>query len=352
MDSEVKKLLTDAKNICIIPSSEPESLTSALALFYTLKELQKNVNLMIDGLPEQLQFLVPSLSSITQPKNFVISIPRSVADVSQIYYEKNEGFLKIHLTANKGFMKKDDISFYASNPKPDAIITLGIQDFHAQLKSTLDSFGFLLDVPVINIDNRRENTKFGQVNLVEPTSVSELSMEVIGQMHAINKDAANCLLAGIISYYHNLKSPKTTLATFQLASELMKKGADYHAIIGNLSKPTAQEIHFIEHVFKSATSEHGLATAQLPHEFQDFSEAQAAVAVEKIQAAGIWPQLLVLWPSHNSDPAIKGFFYSDKAHLINKFSEFPYGAIKNGWVFLSMPGENIAAAKETIIKLI
>jgi len=36
---EAKKCIAEANNICIIPSqtNEPESLTSALALFYTLK---------------------------------------------------------------------------------------------------------------------------------------------------------------------------------------------------------------------------------------------------------------------------------------------------------------------------
>ena len=50
---EIKQLLTDAKNICVIPSqtNEPESLSAALALFYTLREMKKNVNLIIQELP-------------------------------------------------------------------------------------------------------------------------------------------------------------------------------------------------------------------------------------------------------------------------------------------------------------
>ena len=89
---EAKKCIAEANNICIIPSqtNEPESLTSALALFYTLKELHKNVNPIMEDLPEKLSFLTPSLDFISSPKNFVISIPRAQADVSQIYYEKNE----------------------------------------------------------------------------------------------------------------------------------------------------------------------------------------------------------------------------------------------------------------------
>ena len=73
MLEEIKKIITEAKNICVIPSKEngSESVLSALALFYTLKELDKNVNLIIEHFPEKFNFLVPSLDFITSPKNFV-----------------------------------------------------------------------------------------------------------------------------------------------------------------------------------------------------------------------------------------------------------------------------------------
>src|SRR3989338_6716878 len=155
---DAKQLISDAKNICIIPSEyEPESLSVALALFYTLKELHKNVNLIIEDFPEKLNFLVPSLDFITSPKNFVISIPKSVAEVSQIYYEKNEENLKIHLTVDKGRVRKEDVLFYFSSAKPDLVITLGIKDLESQLKDQLDSFGFILDTPILNIDTKTEN---------------------------------------------------------------------------------------------------------------------------------------------------------------------------------------------------
>src|SRR3989344_3230838 len=103
--------------ICVIPSqnNEPESLSAALALFYTLKELGKNVNLIVEEFPEKLNFLVPPLDFISSPKNFVISIPRSLADISQIYYEKSEENLKIHLTVDRGQLKKDGVLFYFSD---------------------------------------------------------------------------------------------------------------------------------------------------------------------------------------------------------------------------------------------
>ena len=51
--NESKQIISEAKNIYLIPSNEPEAITATLALFYTLKELGKNVNLVIEKLPEK-----------------------------------------------------------------------------------------------------------------------------------------------------------------------------------------------------------------------------------------------------------------------------------------------------------
>lgn len=227
---QAKQVIEEAKNIYIIPSqiNEPESIASALALFYTLKELNKNVNLIIEELPEKFKFLVPSLDFISYPKNLVISIPRKMTDVSQIYYEKNDEALKIHLTLDKGSIKKENISFYFSEPKPDLIITLGIQDFKVQLLERLDSFGFLMNSPLLNIDNNQENKKFGKINLIKSCSFSEILIPLIKSINgdSIKKETADCLLTGLIIYTDNFKNSKTTAEIFETAGLLMKKGAN------------------------------------------------------------------------------------------------------------------------------
>jgi hypothetical protein len=180
---ESKNLISQAKNIYLIPSQEPEAMTSTLALFYTLKELNKNVNLVIDNLPENLKFLSPSLDFISYPKNFVIAIPKKIAEISQISYEKNEEALKIHLTLENGNIKKENIAFYFSEPKPDLIITIGISNYQEQLKN-MDSFGFLLDSPILNIDNKTENKKFGKINIIEERPLLEIIMHLTNNLYA------------------------------------------------------------------------------------------------------------------------------------------------------------------------
>lgn len=252
---EIKNLVSESKNICVIPSqnNEPESLTAALALFYTLKELGKNVNLVLQQLPETLQFLTPSMDYISQPKNFVIAIPKNVAEVSQVYYEKNDETLKIHLTIDKGSIKKDNLSFYFTDAKPDTIITLGIQNFQRELEGKLDSFGFLLESPIINIDSvtvsgatpmaqvngvSQDNARFGKINLLQEKSLSEMALEVITSLNSngISKNAAHCLLAGLTLHYENFQNPQTSPEIFQLCAQLMKLGADRQQILANLYK--------------------------------------------------------------------------------------------------------------------
>jgi len=355
---ETLHLIQEAKNVCIIPSqtNEPESLTAALALFYTLKELGKNVNLIIEKFPEKLNFLIPSIDYISSPKNFVISVPRAMADVSQIYYEKNDDSLKIHLTIDKGHIKKDDISFYFSEAKPNLVITLGIQDLQSQLASQLNSFGFLLDTPIINIDADATNKKFGQVNIIQQTSLAEIvaGMAATLSVNGIKKETANCLLAGLVLHYENFKNSFANADIFNLASHLIKQGAQHDVIIDNVYRATERELQFLGTILQNLKpQENGTSVAELESDsFYNFAETEATTAIEKIKTLGMPNDLLVLWKSHNSEPMIKGFFYSKKPHMINKFAEHKESTIKQGWVFLALPGQDIHSAKENIIKLL
>jgi len=236
---ESKQIITEAKNIYLIPRKEPEAVAATLALFYTLKELGKNVNLIIENVPENLKFLTPSLDFISYPKNFVISIPNKVAKVSQIFYEKNDEALKIHLTLEGGNIKKDNIAFYFSETRPDLIITLGIKDYAKELSESLNSFGFLLDSPVLNVDSltagETENKKFGKINLLENFSLAEIILALTKNLNniPIKKELAVCLLSGIVIYTDNFKK-NITADIFEVAGSLMKSGADLQEIVKNI----------------------------------------------------------------------------------------------------------------------
>lgn len=339
MDENTRQLIGNAKNIAIIPSKEPEALACALALFYSIQESGRHATVMVDNLPEKLHFLIPSLDAIAAPKNFVISIPREHADIAQIHYEKTDSHLKIHFTASSGQLKKEDISFYREEPTPDAIIALDVADFKKHLERNLDASGFLLGAPVVSVKN-------------DP-SLTENVMHLAQSWGATSKDAANCLLAGLAIHYDMFKSFATRPETFQLAAELVKKGAQYHVVVENLSRSTDQELKFFSAILNNIRRHNHLSVATITaSEFYHFSELDARQAAEKLRAIGAATDTLVLWQGHASEPAIKGFFISKNAATINKFAQYEHAGIRNGWVFINVPGASIESAADNIIKLL
>ncbi|MEK7664598.1 MAG: hypothetical protein AAB361_00475 [Patescibacteria group bacterium] len=366
--NEAKKIIGDAKNIYIIPSeiNIHESVACALALFYTLKEFNKNVNLIINDIPERLKFLIPSLDFISLPKNFVISIPGEKADVSQIYYEKNNDGLKIHLSLSSGNIKKDDISFYFSEARPDVIIALGIKDFSSHLIKRLNFYGFLMGSPIINIDNNyllsENNKRFGRVNLLKDSSLAETIIELISSIDAtlIKKEAAACLLAALMIFSENFKSEKTSPAIFDIASFLIKKGADRGQITNELYKTKSpSEIKFLTQIFKNLNTEDLPAQAGNKkisyaiinsENFQNFGEEEADFAVNCIKTSPLAPDnLLVLWKSHESLQRVNGFFYSESKELFNNILKIYQGNLKNNWMFLSIENSDLEQVKNKII---
>lgn len=235
----IKNSILQAKNIYLIPSKEPEAQACALALFYTLKELQKNVNLLAEPLSETITFLTPSLDFISYPKNFVISIPNKVADISQIYYEKEDQNLKIFLTLQQGNIKKDNVSFYYAEAKPDLIITLGVKDYTKALQENLNDYGFLLDAPLLNIDSsiggEQENKKFGTMNIIESNPLPETVFSMVKSMglNPLKRESATCLLTGIVLATENFRS-RLSASVFETAAHLMNQGADIKEIVRQL----------------------------------------------------------------------------------------------------------------------
>lgn len=227
---EVKSLIESAKSIHIIPTETgEEGVACALALFYTLKELKKNVNLSVKEIPERLSVLAPSLDYISHPKDFIISIPKNRADISEVGYEKNNDSFKIYLKTEKGNIKKSDVSFYFAEIKPDLIITIGIKSA-SEIKD-LD----LSHSAILNINNQKESENFGRINLIElERPLSALMFDIIKSIDEklINKKVATSLLAALMVNQNN--SP--TAQTINTSTDLLNRGAEGKEILENIYK--------------------------------------------------------------------------------------------------------------------
>lgn len=362
---EAKRIISEAKNICLIPSETGgrESIACAMAFFYILKELGKNATLLMDELPERLKFLIPSLDFISLPKNLVISIPSAKAEVSQIYYEKNSDNLKIHLTLNSAVpVKKDDISFYYSQEKPDLTITLGIKDFSLELSRKLNHYGFLLDSPILNIDSgldKEKNKIFGKINLVQNSALTEITLDLIKNLDEslIKKEAAECLLTALIISSENFNNTKNSPAIFDIAGFLAGKGAVHQKIIDELyEEKSPLLIDFLTQIFKNLNAgenEKISYSVIYSEEFRNFGPEEASCAIDSLKTSFFKPDnLLVLWKSHGSNSKVNGFFYSKNSGLVNNVYKTCRGDLKNNWIFFSVENPDIEQVKNKILNSI
>ena len=104
---------------------------------------------------------------------------------------------------------------------------------------------FLQQAPLINIDHHISSEGCGQVNIIEPTAAATAELLVLFQQQAhlpLNKEAAVCLLTGLITDTGSFQYSSTTPRTLEAAACLLAAGATPEQIVKPLfrSRPLAQ----------------------------------------------------------------------------------------------------------------
>ncbi len=87
---------------------------------------------------------------------------------------------------------------------------------------------------LINIDHHISNTRFGQINWVDPSAAStaELVLQLVDQLGVtLNQDIATCVLYGIVGDTLGFRTPNTTPRQLECAERCMEAGASLYASI-------------------------------------------------------------------------------------------------------------------------
>lgn len=87
---------------------------------------------------------------------------------------------------------------------------------------------FLERVPILNIDHHVSSNGCGQVNIIEPQAAATAELLVLFQQQGqlpLNKDAAICLLTGLITDTGSFQYSNTTPRTMVAAATLLQAGA-------------------------------------------------------------------------------------------------------------------------------
>ena len=127
---------------------------------------------------------------------------------------------KVYLSKSKRF------DFNRGSGSIDLLIVVGAPSLD-QIGDVVDSQK-LRDISIINIDNNPNNQGYGDVVVINPqaSSLSEHIADIALILgFAIDQDAAQNLLSGVMSATQNFQSPQTSSLAFEIASLMMKQGA-------------------------------------------------------------------------------------------------------------------------------
>lgn len=87
---------------------------------------------------------------------------------------------------------------------------------------------FLDSATILNIDHHISSSGCGRVNIVDPIAAATAELLVLFQQQAglpLNRDAALCLLTGLITDTHSFQYTNTTARTMEVAAALLRAGA-------------------------------------------------------------------------------------------------------------------------------
>ncbi len=255
---QVKETIEKYNNIGIVIGENPslDSVASALSFYLSLIKFGKNVSIVSSTNPiVEFSHLVGINKIKTnfsgEGGDLTVSFPYKEGEIEKASYTLENGYLNIIVKASEQGLSfsERDVKFTRSGSFPELVFIIGTQKL-SDLGQLFNAQAFK-NTTVINIDNSKENQKFGDIVLVSErfSSVSEIIANLIlGLSLKIDTDIAQNLMQGIQNGTGNFQNPNTSPLAFEMAGFLIRNGASRNAYDQSLTsafkrseKPSFQE---------------------------------------------------------------------------------------------------------------
>lgn len=232
---KIRELIDSSDSIGIIISKnhDLDSMAAGLALYLTLIDQGKNVQIVSKKQPiVEISNLVGidrvkgSFTGII--KTLTISVPYK-GDIDKVSYNIEDDRLNVNLFAEKegiNFSEKD-IQYIKRGTTPSLIVAIGVTEI-----LELEDFGINAETKTIHIDKNPLNTIQGDVAIIDSSfsSFSEVVTNIIKELsYSSDQDAFQNLMDGIVHATRNFTSPASSPYAFDAAAFLMQQGAKRQA---------------------------------------------------------------------------------------------------------------------------
>ena len=138
-----------------------DSLASGLALKLFLEKLQKDVELVSSGRPDEHLKFMPGIAALkSKPqagKSLVVVLDTSVRKLDEVSYETAEHQTKIFLKAKDGLFEQKDISFAADKFSADLVMVLDSRSLEDLGQVFAEAADIFYETPKINLSARKRN---------------------------------------------------------------------------------------------------------------------------------------------------------------------------------------------------
>lgn len=232
---KIKDAITKSNNIGIAVGANPslDQMAAALSLYLLLQQTNKRLTI---ASPTEPIVEISSLVGINKVQNnfggdsgdLIVSFPYVEGEIEKVSYTLEEGYLNIIVKAAEQGLSFDekDIKYTRGSGSVDLLFVIGAARL-SDLGNLFDTEKFK-DTRVINIDNKEENQRYGDIVLVSPNAsslseqIADLSLMLGLQL---DRDAAQNVLNGITHATRNFQDQNTSSLAFEMASLALKKGA-------------------------------------------------------------------------------------------------------------------------------
>jgi|AntAceMinimDraft_16_1070373.scaffolds.fasta_scaffold05589_4 nanoRNase/pAp phosphatase (c-di-AMP/oligoRNAs hydrolase) len=357
---QAKKLIDNAESVMVLAPKHPsvDSLASALSLSYSLNNLGKIVNFFPKKIPSAYSQIFPDKPL---PEKFLISVKGK--EISELYYEKENQILNIFLSSKNDKIEREDIKCVDQQQdklrkKTDLLITIGVERLDKLGNFYEKNFKLFYQTPILNIDNKSLNNKFGNINLVvENLPMSLISAKIINAFNKkSDKNIKMWLLSGIIEFSQKEKNGQNFTEDI---SSLTDANLNYGKIIDFFTQDEEKnQTRLLEIVLKKIEF---CNKKQLPLVYitqADFENSNTTpkdlsfVLKQLINNFFHFSSLIILWESISSYKNIRGVFYSSHNNELTDVSNSFRGIRKNNGIIFNTKEQNINNVKEKLLKTI
>jgi len=236
--NQARNLLENAKSVLIVVGDNPtiDSIAASLALYLTLSSVSKQAVVVC---PTSMTVEFNQLVGVDKiqnnvsggsGRNLVISFPYQEGSIEKVSYNIENDTFNLVIEPREGYpqITPENMQYSNSGGTTDLVITINASRLSDLGRIYQDNQNLFRDKPLVNIDSGSINSRYGKVNLIDPSvsCTSELIVSLLSQLgFTIDVDTATNLIAGISAGSQNFSSPTTSASTFEAAAICLKSGA-------------------------------------------------------------------------------------------------------------------------------